>query len=79
MPYNLMSQLKIRAARVDFFFLPEVKQEHIALGVLKLVTASCPAAAHIYIVIVIYVTRVIVKPSSARVRNLESSQRSRAN
>jgi hypothetical protein len=47
--------------------------------VLKLVTASCPAAAHIYMVIVIYVTRVIVKPSLARVRNFESSQRSRAN
>ena len=49
-----------------------------SLGVLKLVAASCPAAAHIYMVIVIYVTRVIVKPSCARVRNFESTQRSRA-
>jgi hypothetical protein len=49
-----------------------------SLGVLKLVTASCPAAAQIYMAIVIYVARVIVKPSFARVRNFESSQRSRA-
>ena len=49
-----------------------------SLSVLKLVTAFCPAAAHIYMVNVIYVTRVIVKPSFARVRNFESSQRSRA-
>ena len=44
---------------------------------LKLVTASCPAAAQIYMVIVIYVARVIAKPSFARVRNFESSKRSR--
>jgi hypothetical protein len=48
-----------------------------SLGVLKLVTASFPAAAQIYMVIVIYVARVIVKPSFARVRNFESSQRGR--
>ena len=68
--------MKKRAAR--FLFTESQIRAH-SLGVLELVTASCPAAAHIYMVIVIYVTRVIVKPSFARVRNFESSQRSRAN
>jgi len=77
--YNLMSQRKIRTARVAFFFKTGSQIRAHSLGVLKLVTASCPAAAHIYMVIVIYVTRVIVKPSFARVKNFESSQRSRAN
>ena len=46
---------------------------------LKLVTASFPVAAHIYMVIVIYVARAIVKLSFVRVRYFDSSQRSRAN
>jgi len=77
--YNLMSQRKIRTARVAFFFKTGSQIRAHSLGVLKLVTASCPAAAHIYMVIVIYVTRVIVKPSFVRVSNFESSQRSKAN
>ena len=68
---------KDRSSRLILFTGSQIRAH--SLGVLKLVTASCPAAAHIYMVIVIYVTRVIVKPSFARVRNFESSQRSRAN
>ena len=61
-------------SRSLFLFTGSQIRAH-SLGVLKLVTASCPATAHIYMVIVIYVTRVIVKPSFARARNFESSQR----
>ena len=67
---------KGRSRRLCLSSVSQIKSQ--SLCVLKLVAASCPAAAQIYMVIVIYVARVIVKPSFARVRNFESSQPSRA-
>ena len=74
---DIAMQNKDRSSSLFLFTGSQIRAH--SLGVLKLVTASCHATAHIYMVIVIYVTRVIVKPSFARVRNFESSQRSRAN